>query len=190
MEETSKLNLLMPSGVEKIDPKFYQKAEKTNDISNQDYYIAKVTEESNLQSSSLKAMSYRQNRVISPSQHSIDLVENGAIYQFSTENDFDIITSFADDIVNYNLTYNVKLDARYSVLNYLAYILVKNDLELYYIGNSEPLKQLIQDLVSVKNKKLTQESIQEYLTPYLLRQARNKFDKIIQAMRKEVWKSL
>lgn len=109
-------------------------------------------------------------------------------YTFDHDNDFDIITDFIEDILEYLYENFDNVKDKYLVLNYLAFLLVDEDLNLYYKGNNLPMQLLLTELyASKRSSKLILDDYKDLVSYYRLNLGKKLFNKIIKELRLEKW---
>lgn len=187
IEETRKRLLLSENKKVKVNKQAYKIATTSDNLYSIDLYLTASTNEYKL------ATKLAMNEFFQPSNNlNLAFISDNLTFNFNEDTDEKLVSSFVEDIVNFNYQYNSNLSDRYAVLNYLAFILVNAELENYYIGGNLPLITLMQELISIKpnNYKLTVKDLSEYLTHYRFYKCKDKFEETIAVMRKFVWQSL
>lgn len=163
--------------------KYLKSAIKSTDLAQFDYAIFRF--DNSVEISQLKVKNEIRKNFVSTRS-----VSNGFVdfYTFNFDTDFEIITDFVDEIISYLYSNVEKLNDRYLVLNYIAYLLVSEELELYYKGSNLPLQLLITELyASKKSSKLRLEDYKDLISYYKLNLGKKLFNTIIKNLRLEKW---
>lgn len=163
--------------------KYLKSAIKSSDLAQLDYAIFRF--DNSVEISQLKVKNEIRKNFINANSVPFGFVD---FYNFNFDTDFEIITDFIDEIISYVYSNVKKLNDRYLILNYMAYLLVSEELELYYKGNNLPIKLLITELyASKKSSKLRLEDYKDLISYYRLNLGKKLFNTIIKNLRLEKW---
>lgn len=161
--------------------RYLKTAIKSNDLAQFDYAMFRLD-------NSVAISQYKVKNEIRNNFTKLSSTSYIEFYKFDTESDFDIITDFVDDILNYMYENIDNVRDKYLVLNYLAYLLVSENLDLYYKGDNLPIQLLLTELyASKKSSKLILEDYKDLVSYYRLNLGKKLFNKIIKELRLEKW---
>lgn len=182
--EVSKSKLLL-GNPEYFDKTYYNQALKSNNLDGLDYHLARTFHNPE-NSRRLVGRSVIEN---SNMQYRDSFKEIDDGYNVSLLSEDEQLTLMIDEVLIFSLNYLTDIKDKFRILNYLAYILVREELNQHYKGENTALLLLCGELLEKKHGKLTFSTFSDLISRHDIKKAEGVFFNLIGTMQNSLWKN-